>query len=66
VAEKALDDMRQANLYLKSVTLTAKEKICFCPPVNCDPESMCFARDYFGKVKKALEEIDQHQAFTRP
>jgi DNA excision repair protein ERCC-2 len=66
VAEKALDDMRQANLNLRSVTLTAKEKICFCPPVNCDPEVCVFARDYFGKVKRALEEIDQHQAFTRP
>ena len=66
VAEKALDDMRQANLYLRSVTLTAKEKICFCPPVNCDPEICIFARDYFGKVKRALEEIDRHQAFTRP
>jgi DNA excision repair protein ERCC-2 len=66
VAEKALDDMRQANLSLSSVTLTAKEKICFCPPVNCDPEVCVFARDYFTKVKRALQEIDQVQAFTRP
>ncbi|PKO16326.1 MAG: ATP-dependent helicase [Chloroflexi bacterium HGW-Chloroflexi-10] len=66
VAEKALDDMRLASLRFKSVTLTAKEKICFCPPVNCDPEVCVFARDYFGKVKRALEEIDQYQAFTRP
>lgn len=66
VAEKALDDMRQAHLDLRSVTLTAKEKICFCPPVNCDPEVCVFARDYFGKVKSALAEIDQQQAFTRP
>jgi len=66
VAEKALDDMRQANLYFKSVTLTAKEKICFCPPVNCDPEVCIFARGYYDKVKSALEEIDRHQAFTRP
>ena len=66
VAEKTLEDMRQANLHLTSVTLTAKEKICFCPPVNCDPEVCPFARDYFGKVKKALEEIDRHPAFTRP
>jgi DNA excision repair protein ERCC-2 len=66
VAEKALDDMRQVNLHFKSVTLTAKEKICFCPPVNCDPEVCVFARGYFDKVKRALEEIDQHQAFTRP
>jgi DNA excision repair protein ERCC-2 len=66
VAEKTLDDMRQKNLYLRSVTLTAKEKICFCPPVNCDPETCVFARGYFDKVKKALEEIDRYQYFTRP
>ncbi len=66
VAEKALDDMRQAGLELRSVTLTAREKICFCPPVNCDPEVCPFARDYFGKVKRALEELDRRQAFTRP
>lgn len=66
VAEKALEDMRQSNLYLRSVTLTAKEKICFCPPVNCDPEVCIFARGYFDKVKLALEELDQHQNFTRP
>ena len=65
VAEKALDDMRQSNLYFRSVTLTAREKICFCPPVNCDPEVCIFARGYFDKVKDALEELDQHQAFTR-
>jgi DNA excision repair protein ERCC-2 len=66
VAEKALDDMRRANLHFKSVTLTAKEKICFCPPVNCDPEVCVFARGYFDKVKQALDEMDRHQAFTRP
>jgi len=66
VAEKALDDMRRSNLYFRSVTLTAKEKICFCPPATCDPEICVFARGYFDKVKKALEEIDRHQAFTRP
>lgn len=66
VAEKALDDMRRANLNLRSVTLTAKEKICFCPPVNCDPQVCVFARGYFDKVKQALGELDHHQAFTRP
>jgi len=65
IAETALDDMRQTGLAFKSITLTAKEKICFCPLANCDPEECVYARDYFGKVKKALEEIDQHDAFTR-
>lgn len=66
VAEKALDDMRRSGLALRSVTLTAKEKICFCPPVNCDPEVCVFARDYFRKARRALEDTHQQQAFTRP
>jgi DNA excision repair protein ERCC-2 len=66
VAEQALEDMRYADLDFRSVTLTAKEKICFCPPVNCDPQECPYARNYFGKVKTALTEIDRHQNFTRP
>ncbi len=66
VAEKALDDMRRANLHFRSVTLTAKEKICFCPPVNCDPEVCVYSRGYFDRNKRALAEIELRQAFTRP
>ena len=66
VAEQTLNDMRRSDLHLRSVTLTAKEKICFCPPVNCDPDVCVFARGYFDRVKGALEEIDQVQDFTRP
>ncbi len=65
-AERALEDMRGVGLQFKSVTLTAKEKICFCPPVNCDPEVCVYARNYFGKVKTALAEIDLVDAFNRP
>lgn len=66
IAEKSLDDMRQAGLQLRSVTLTAKEKICFCPPATCDPDVCPFARGYFDKVKQALGELENQQAFTRP
>ena len=66
VAERTLADMRQAGLQFRSITLTAKEKICFCPEAGCDPELCEYARDYFGKVKGALENIDQFQAYTRP
>ncbi len=66
VAEETLADLHRAGLRFKSVTLTAKEKICFCLPVNCDPEICVFARNYYSKIKTALTEIDQHEAFTRP
>ncbi len=65
VAEETLEDMRRIGLQFKSVTLTAKEKICFCPPANCDPEECIYARNYFGKVKTALGEIDHHDGFNR-
>jgi DNA excision repair protein ERCC-2 len=66
VAEGTLGDLRHAGLQFKSVTLTAKEKICFCPLANCDPDECVFARDYFGKVKRALVEFENYDAFSRP
>jgi DNA excision repair protein ERCC-2 len=35
---KALDELRTRGLRLKSLTLTAKEKICFTPDGACNPE----------------------------
>lgn len=66
VAEQALDDMRQAGLRLKSVTLTAKEKICFCAATGGEPEECPFTRNYYGKVKTALAKAYELEAFTRP
>lgn len=66
VAEQALDDMRQSGLHLKSVTLTAKEKICFCSATGGEPEECPFTRNYYGKLKTALAETHEIEAFTRP
>lgn len=54
LAEKALEDMHVKGLRLKSITITAKEKICFCESTICDPESCEYALNYYGKVKKAV------------
>lgn len=66
VAEQALDDMRRAGLHLKSVTLTAKEKVCFCTATGGEPEECPFAQNYYGKVKTALAESYNLEVFTRP
>jgi DNA excision repair protein ERCC-2 len=66
VAEKALDDMRQAGLQFKSVTLTAKEKICFCTAAGGDPEQCPFTKNYYAKARTALTENYQLERFTRP
>ena len=65
-AETALDELRKKRLKLKSLTITAKDKICFKPENTCNPEECEFARGYFDRVNEALTDMFQQDAFTRP
>lgn len=64
-AEKALEELRQKNLRFKSLTITAKEKICFNPDANCNPDECEFARGHFDRLNGALEDIFHQDALTR-
>jgi len=64
-AEYALDELRNARVKLKSLTLTAKDKTCFKPESACSPEECEFARGHFDRVNGALTDIFDHVAFTR-
>ncbi len=64
-AEKALDHLRQNELRLKSLTITAKEKICFDRDAACNPEECRFARGHYDRVNEALKDIFDQDAFTR-
>lgn len=66
IAEKAFAKMHQAGLRFKSLTLTAKEKICFTEGGNCNPEFCKHAKGHFDRVDQAIEEIFEQDAFTRP
>jgi DNA excision repair protein ERCC-2 len=65
VAEKALDVLRAKGLRLKSVTLTAKDKICFCPDSACNPEECEYARGHYDRINDAVKAIFARDAFTR-
>jgi len=65
-AEKALDELREKQLKLKSLTITAKDKICFKSKNACNPEECEFARGYFDRINEALKDMFQQDAFTRP
>lgn len=54
IAESSLDILRQNGLHLRSVTLTAKEKLCFQETMVCDPETCIYAREYYPKSRAAL------------
>ncbi|MFT5693369.1 MAG: DNA excision repair protein ERCC-2 [Oceanicoccus sp.] len=66
VAEASLSDLSAAGMKLKSVTLTAKDKICFNPGSPCDPEHCEFAVGYFDKLDSVLENaLVERDAFSR-
>jgi DNA excision repair protein ERCC-2 len=59
VAEEAIVKLREKNddFQLKSITLTAKDKICFNPGVGCNPEQCKYAKGHFDRVNTALMDI---------
>ena len=65
VAEKALSDLRDAGARLRSVTLTAKEKICFNSGAPCDLNTCPYAIGYYDRLKPALGEVLSVGALTR-
>jgi DNA excision repair protein ERCC-2 len=55
-AEQAMDELRQKGLRFKSLTITAKEKICPNPDKACTGEDCTYARGYYDRVGKAVEQ----------
>ncbi len=66
IAEKALADLRQAGLRFRSITLTAKEKICVRDGHPCDPVSCPLAVGYYDRIKPAIRAALGQEEITRP
>ena len=64
-AEKTLDILRRNGLAIKSLTLTAKDKICFEPDADCNPETCSFAKGYYDRYRAAFEVAFKQDALTR-
>lgn len=61
-AENALDLMRSAGLKIRSVTITAKEKICFRQKVDC---AACrYGDGYYDRRRLALKKAMQIEKIT--
>ncbi|HEY9718762.1 MAG TPA: DEAD/DEAH box helicase, partial [Trichormus sp.] len=52
VAENAVDKLREQNQRIKSLTLTAKSKLCMMPEPICDPTICQYARDHYSKMSE--------------
>lgn len=57
VAEDTIQIMINHGLVFKSITLTAKEKICFCESTICDPRECTYACGHYDRVNEAIMDI---------
>lgn len=57
VSEQAFAILKQKGLQYKVITLTAKEKICFCEEADCNPEKCPYAKGHYDRINDAVFEL---------
>lgn len=66
VAAEAFGQLRGSGLRMKSVVLTAKEKICKCETPACNPEECPYAQGHFDRINDAVYDlITKEDVFDR-
>lgn len=61
VAEDAVKALTAKEAKVKSVTLTAKDKICFLSERNCTPDHCPFADGYYDRINAGLWDLLQNE-----
>lgn len=54
VAAEAFSILREKGLCYKVITITAKEKLCFCEKTECNPDQCPYAKGHFDRVNDAV------------
>lgn len=57
VADETFSLLRQKGLHIKSVILTAKEKICFQENCDCNPEACPYAKGHYDRINDCVFEL---------
>ncbi len=57
VARDALDLLRRQEISVKSLILTAKEKLCICEEVKCNPDHCPYAKGHFDRINEAVFDL---------
>ncbi|WHY64797.1 ATP-dependent DNA helicase [Neobacillus sp. SuZ13] len=56
-AEEAFKNMRSCGLCMSTVTITAKDKVCFKDETNCQKDYCEFANGYYDRINDAILDI---------
>lgn len=66
VAEQTFSLLRDNGLHLKSVVITAKDKVCFMKETNCNPEYCPYAKGHYDRINEAMYDLLVHEeSFSR-
>lgn len=66
VAAEAFTLLKNRGLRYKVVTLTAKEKICACDEMDCNPEHCPFAKGHYDRINDAVYDmVTNYSDFSR-
>lgn len=66
VAEETFSILRNINLCFSTVTITAKDKLCFLEKPECNPDACPYAKGHFDRVNDAVYDIiHQEHGITR-
>ncbi len=63
-AKKSLSLLENNGLKMRSIVLTAKDKICFLDERNCTPEGCPYANGHFDRVNPALLDIAENETIV--
>ena len=66
VAREAFELLRKHGYQAKVISITAKEKLCLCEEMDCNPISCPYAKGHYDRVNDAVFQLLQKEdVFTR-
>ena len=57
VAEETFAVLRDRGMYLRTVTITARDKVCFLDTPQCNPDACPYAKGHYDRVNDAVYDI---------
>lgn len=57
VAQEAFQLLQENGVEFKVATITAKEKLCLCDEMECNPQECPYARGHFDRINEAVYEL---------
>lgn len=65
VVHDTMKALSASNEHIRSIVITAKDRICFTPGATCAPENCEFAQGHFDRVQEARKDLLVHSTIDQ-